>query len=203
MARGRNRKKVNATGRNEQTERFASLRHRILISEAYRSLDLTARGLLTELIMLENGRNNGSLWLSVADATDRLGIADQRATMRAFDDLQDRGLIAMTKDAHFSIKAAETSRARCWRLTWVSCEGKPPTNAWQTYSAPPQTKARKAADRGLRAMARYRKALSADKMPLVNSTALPPIRPYFTTQPAEEFHTRRREEFRKTAVVRC
>lgn len=186
MARGRNRKKVNATGRNEQTERFASLRHRILISEAYRSLDLTARGLLTELIMLENGRNNGSLWLSVADATDRLGIADQRATMRAFDDLQDRGLIAMTKDAHFSMKAAETSRARCWRLTWVSCDGKPPTNAWQTYSAPPQTKARKAADRGLQAMARYRKAQAAQKIPIVDFSVLPPKSTYFSRAPAEE-----------------
>lgn len=186
MARGRNRKKPNATGRNEQTERFVRLPHRILLSEAYRSLDLTARALLTELAMIENGKNNGSIWLSVADGTDRLGIADQRATMRAFDDLQDRGLIAMTKDAHFSVKAGETSRARCWQLTWLSCDGKPPTHAWQQYAAPAQTKARKAADRGLKAMARFRKALAAHKIPVVDFSAMAPKLPYFRATPAEK-----------------
>lgn len=170
--RKRNSSRVNATGRNDQTDRFAGLRHRFLIKEAYRSLDPVARALLVEVVMLESGKNNGSLWLSVADATDRLGMSDQHATIRAFADLQDRGFIRMTKDAHFSIKAAETSRARCWRLTWLSCDGKPPTNDWEKYVAPPNTKARKRADRGLRAMARYRKALAAHQMPTVEFTAL-------------------------------
>lgn len=186
MTRRRNRSKPNATGRNEQVERFARLPHRILLSEAYRSLDCVARSLLTEIIMLENGKNNGSLWLSVADATDRLGLSDQRAAMRGFDDLQDRGLIAMTKDSHFSVKAGETSRARCWRLTWLSFDGKPPTHDWQKYVAPPQTKARKATDRGLKAMARYRKALSAHKIPTVDFTAMPSKSPYFRHPPAEK-----------------
>lgn len=172
--RGRNR--VNATGRNENpVERFARLPHRILNSEAYRSLDLTARGLLVELITIENGRNNGSLWLSIQDATDRLGLSDARPAMRAFDDLQDRGLIAMTKDAHFSIKAADTSRARCWRLTWLAFDGKAPTNAWQDYIAPPKTKARQLADRGLRALARFKKALSSHRIPIVDFTVTPPV----------------------------
>lgn len=184
MARRRKGSRVNATGRNEQTDRFVGLRHRILISEAYRSLDTVARSLLTEIAMIENGRNNGSLWLSVADATDRLGLADQHAAMRGFNDLQDRGLIALTKEAHFSVKASETSRARCWRLTWQSWAGKPPTNDWERYVAPPKTKARKAADRGLRAMARYRKMLAADRIPVVDSSALPPIPPYFAVEAA-------------------
>lgn len=183
------RSKINATGRNEQTERFARLPHRILISEAYRSLDLVARALLTELVMMENGSNNGSLWLSVADATDRLGQSDARPAMRGFDDLVDRGFIQMTKDAHFSIKAAETSRARCWRLTWLAFDRKPPSNNWQSYIAPPKTKARKAADKGLRAMARFRKALSAHKLPVVDFTALDAVSPSSTTQAAGEFTT--------------
>lgn len=176
MARGhaRNSKKVNATGRNETTDRFARLPHRILISESYRSLDPTARSLLTELTMIENGKNNGSLWLSVSDATDRLGLSDDRPAMRAFDDLQDRGFIRMTKDAHFSIKTAETSRARCWRITWLPFDRKAASNDWQSYQAPPQTKARKAADRGLKAMKRFRQALSAHKLPVVDFTALDP-----------------------------
>lgn len=187
--RARKRGKVNATGRNEQTDRFVSLRHRMLMSEAFRSLDLAARALLTELVMLENGKNNGSLWLSVQDATDRLGLADARPAMRAFDDLRDRGLIAMTKDAHFTVKAAETSRARCWRLTWLPFDGKPPTNNWQSYEAPAHTKARKATDRGLQAMARYRKALAAHKIPLVDFTATPPIPPESAPGPAGNFTT--------------
>ncbi|MES2493571.1 MAG: hypothetical protein V4579_09875 [Pseudomonadota bacterium] len=189
MARGRNRNKPDATGRNEQVERFARLPHRILLSEAYRSLDPVARALLTELVMIDNGKNNGSLWLSIADATDRLGLADQRPAMRAFDDLQDRGVLVMTKDAHFSVKAGETSRARCWRITWLPFDGKPPTHDWQKYAAPPQTKARKATDRGLRAMARYRKALAAHKIPTVDFTATPSKPAYFTLPPAEESAT--------------
>lgn len=173
MARGRNRRKPNATGRNEQVDRFARLPHSVLLSEAYRSLDPVARSLLTEVVMLDNGKNNGSLWLSVADGTDRLGLADQRPVMRAFGDLQDRGLLAMTKDAHFSVKAGETSRARCWRITWLPAD-RPPTHEWRTYVAPAQTKARKATDRGNKAMARYRKAMASHKIPVVDFTATAP-----------------------------
>ena len=151
--------------------------HSILVSEAYRSLDPVARALLIEITMLENGRNNGSLWLSIRDATDRLGMADARPTMRSFEALQDRGLIKMTKDAHFTVKASDTSRARCWRLTWLPYDGKPPSNDWQKYVAPPKTNARKAADKGLRAMARFRKAVSENKMPVVDFTAMTPISP--------------------------
>lgn len=133
---------------------------------------------------MENGRNNGSLWLSIRDATDRLGQADARPAMRAFEDLQDRGLIAMTHDSHFSIKAAETSRARCWRITWQAYDRKGPTNEWQAYTAPAKTKARKAADRGQKAMARYRKALSENKMPVVDFTAPASKTHYFADETA-------------------
>ena len=175
MARqsARRKSKVNATGRNEnRTERFALLPHRVLISDAYRSLDTVARSLLTEIVMIESGKNNGSLWLSVKDATDRLGLADARPAMRGFDDLQDRGFVRMTKEAHFSIKTADTSRARCWRLTWLAYDRKPASNDWERYVAPPQSKARKAADRGLKAMARFRKALSSERMPVVDFPAM-------------------------------
>ena len=80
--------------------------------------------------------------------------------------------IAMTKEAHFTIKAADTSRARCWRLTWLAYDNKPPSNDWERYVAPSPSKARKAADRGLKAMARFRKALAAHRLPIVNFTAI-------------------------------
>ena len=168
--RGRN--KVNATGRNENTtKRFAGIPHEILISAAYRSLDCTARALLLELVMMENGQNNGSVWLSVRDAVDRLGITDARPAIRSFDMLQSVGLIAMTKEAHFSIKAADTSRARCWRLTWLRFDRKPPSNEWSNYQPPAGSRENKRADQGLRAMSRYRKQLSQNKIPIVDFTA--------------------------------
>jgi len=173
-SKGRNGNRANITGRSESTDRFARLPHSILKSEAYRSLDTVARCLLTELVMIETGRNNGSLWLSIKDATDRIGLSDARPAMRAFEDLQDRGFVKMTKEAHFAIKAAETSRARCWRLTWLPYANKGPTNEWETYSAPAKTKARKLADKGLHAMARFRKALASHQMPVVNFTAMVP-----------------------------
>ncbi|MGB3710474.1 MAG: hypothetical protein WA985_02170 [Erythrobacter sp.] len=173
MASRRNRRgKVNAKGRNENPiKRFVGLPHEILLSPAFRSLDAVARSLLTEIAMLENGRNNGSLWLSVRDATDRVGLADARPVIRGFDMLQEAGLIAMTKDAHFTVKASETSRARCWRLTWRPFDGKPPSNEWRDYQPEAGTKESKRADKGLRAMARYRKQLASSKIPVVDFTA--------------------------------
>ncbi|VVT18101.1 hypothetical protein [Erythrobacter sp. EC-HK427] len=174
--RKRGRNKVNPTGRNENTtKRFAGIPHEILKSAAYRALDPVARALLIELIMMENGRNNGSLWLGVKDAIDRLGMADARPLIKAFDLLQATGLIVMTKDAHFSVKAAETSRARCWGLTWLSIDGKPPKNSWQDYLPAPKSRESKRAEKGLRAMSRYCKQLAANKIPIVDFTATPPL----------------------------
>lgn len=76
MVGGTNKRKKNrpnATGRNP-TSRFVGLRHSLLSSNAYRSLSCAARALLVELVMLHNGENNGSLYLSVRDAAARLGF---------------------------------------------------------------------------------------------------------------------------------
>lgn len=174
--RKRGRNKVNAKGRNENTtKRFAAIPHEILISAGYRSLDLTARALLIEIVMMENGRNNGSLWLSVKDAADRLGLTDARPAMRAFEMLQRAGLIAMTKDAHFSVKASETSRARCWRLTWRAFDNKPPSDEWRSYQPEGGTRDSKRAHKGLQAMDRFRKRCAQNKIPVVDFATMPLI----------------------------
>src|SRR5687768_10547424 len=142
MVRVRDRRRAqrpNAKGRNDKAGQFVKLDHRILKSAAYASLDLTARALLQELVMIYNGDNNGSLWLGTRDARDRLGLADSHPVLRAFADVQDRGFVTMAKDGHFSVKAADTSRARCWRLTfhsWPECptrSKRAPTNEWERY----------------------------------------------------------------------
>lgn len=170
----RNRANLNNKGRNPTT-RFARLDHRLLNSPAYRSLSTAARALLVELTMLENGVNNGSLYLGVRDAAGRLGMSDLTAVRSAFDELQQLGFVEMTEDATFHVKAADKSRARCWRLTWLAGPGrKGPTMDFVTRQPPPGTKAHKRMDRGMRALKTYRKARDAGNLPVLESSTLDP-----------------------------
>jgi len=170
--RKRKKNKPNQTGRNATT-RFARLDHRLLSSCAYRALTPTARALLVELTMLENGANNGSLYLSIRDAADRIGIVDLTAARNAFDELQDLGFIAMTEEAHFHVKAAEKSRARCWRLTWLAGPGrKGPTMEYATCQPQPGTKPHKRMEKGMRALKRYGKARDSGRLPVVDSDTM-------------------------------
>ncbi|MDP4540146.1 hypothetical protein Q9K01_10955 [Qipengyuania sp. DY56-A-20] len=127
-------------------------------------------------MMLYNGQNNGSLYLSAKDLTARLGLADNNVALRAFNDLQERGFIECAKAAHFAVKASDTSRARCWRLTWHAWPESPvrarraPTRAWLEYRPEGGTKANKRADRRLRALAKYRKDEASGRLPDVKST---------------------------------
>ena len=170
MTSRRNGNRPNKSGRNENpTGRFARLPHEVLLSPAYRSLSPNARALLVEMMAMDNGQNNGSLWLSIRDAGARIGLVNKESVGRAFDDLANAGLIAMTKEAHFSVKAAETSRARCWRLTfvhWVGVGGR--TDEWKQF-VPADKAASRRAQMGLAADAAYRKALAQEKMPVLNS----------------------------------
>lgn len=173
MVKPRRPKKPNATGRSD-TSRFVRLDYRILNSNAYRSLTPNARSLLVELIMLYNGMNNGSLYLSVTDAAHRMGVADHHAASRAFDELQDLGFIELTEEAHFQVKASERSRARRWRLTWEAGPGrKLPSSPFLECEPEPHTPARKRMERGCKALKTYRKARDGKKLPVVDSTMLP------------------------------
>lgn len=178
MARSKDRpRKPNATGRNDKSGQFVMLPHRLLKSAAYASLDLVARGLLQELVMIYNGDNNGSIYLSAVDATARLGLTDKRPALRAFGHLQDRGFITLTMDSHFSVKAAVASRARCWRLTWHAwpeCQTKAkrvPTQDWERYQ-PPNGPIGQRADTRLRTLAKHRKDTIAGRLPGVNFTPM-------------------------------
>lgn len=173
-ARAAKSKKLDRKGRNQaEVGSFTRLGHDLLGSTAYRSLTPNARALLVELASLYNGRNNGSLWLSVRDAADRMGVADTKAAQRAFQDLMDAGFIDMTKDAFFSVKTSMTSRARCWRLTWLfdHSNKKPATNRWKQWE-PEAGTAKRRASRGLLALKAYRKAQSENKMPVVDFSTM-------------------------------
>ena len=161
------------SGRNAEPQgRFARLDHKLSASPAYRSLNPTARALLVELAMMENGKNNGSLWLSVRDAAKRLGLADAKAIQGAFSALADSGFLAMTCNAYFNVRASDVSRARCWRLTWLPVPGvAAPTNEWVRYT-PADDRAQVRAHLGAKALASYRRQLSRNKFPVVESSTL-------------------------------
>lgn len=148
MGRRRNRNRVNATGRNN-TSRFARLDFRKLYSNAYRALSPNERSLLIELLMLYNGENNGSLYMSVRDAAHRMGVADLTAASRSFDALQALGFIEMTVPSEFRPGSSGKSRARCWRLTWLAGPGRK-APSWEFLEREPaaQTLARKRMERG-------------------------------------------------------
>jgi len=186
---------MNAKGRNDLTDRFVRLPHKLLKSAAYRSLGTTARALLNDLTLLDNGQNNGSLYLSLRDATNRLGLSDHHSARIAFDELLDTGFVRCTKEAHFHVKAADQSRARCWCLTWLAAPSlkRPATNEWERYDPPAGSKQRKRAERGAKALKRYYQAVTSHRLPVVESTVISPSKGNSGSIPVVETTTARSE----------
>ena len=190
---------VDKKGRTKKAGRFVALPHRVLISRAYGSLDCVTRQLLLGLCMIYNGSNNGSLWLSVRDAMDRLGLSDHHAVTRAFEDLEDRRFIQLTKEAHFSVKASSTSRARCWRVSWLVWQEGPksrraPDWSFEQWQMPEGTdkksaKARKRAEQRAEAIKRWRKAQSENRLPVVDFTTTTLERQDSRPSPVVDFTT--------------
>lgn len=174
MARWRGNK-PNRKGRNP-TSRFVRLDHNSLLkTPAYRALSPNARSLYIELAMLENASNNGSLYLSVRDAAARMGVSDLTAASNAFDELCEAGFIALTCDATFGVKSSAISRARCWRLTSESTTNRAPTREFANRQPRPGTREHRRMERGLRALKRYYKNQSEEKMPVLESRTLDPL----------------------------
>ena len=119
-------------GRNK-TGRFVKLEHYLLNSPAYRSLCCCARSLLVELYALYNGSNNGTLYMSVRQAQQRLGDVGRKAAEKAFNELQDRGFITVVQKGSFTCKV---QLATTWRLTEHDCEGRPATKDFMRWTPP-------------------------------------------------------------------
>jgi hypothetical protein len=100
------------------------IRRSLLHSPQFSALSCSSRSLLFELQAMFNGTNNGTIFLSVRDATARLGLADFKAAQSAFAELRQVGWISETVAGCFAVKAGEVSRARAWRLNWIGRDGK-------------------------------------------------------------------------------
>jgi len=119
--------------------------------------------------MLYNGRNNGSIFLSVRDAADRLGVTDVNVARNAFDDLQRAGFIIMTQTSSFDLKYSVNNRARSWRLTYKEAQDtetgkfRKVTNEYLNYEPEAGTKDRKRMDSGNKVLKKYRNVQSQNK----------------------------------------
>jgi hypothetical protein len=110
--RGRGRG-VDATGRSIGPSRFLQLPHYLLKSQAWQSLDATARALFIEVAQRYNGYNNGEIGLGVREAGVSMHVRPQTAG-RAFGTLVATGFLRVGRDSAFNVKAR---LAREWIVT--------------------------------------------------------------------------------------
>ena len=109
---------------------FFMFHHEIFESDAFRSLDCTARSLLFELLRKYVPSNNEEVYLSVRNAASRLRVNKDTAS-KAFSKLSDRGFIVMTNHALWQQRLS-----RKWRLTSQPFKGREPTDDWRGYKKP-------------------------------------------------------------------
>tara|TARA_R110002096_G_scaffold422225_1_gene628626 strand:- start:1078 stop:1524 length:447 start_codon:yes stop_codon:yes gene_type:complete len=129
----RNRQKLNGFGQS-RGDRFVQLPYYMLESPAWLSLSPNAAKLYIDVCKRYNGINNGTISYSVREA-EKIGLTKSTAA-RAFQELQDRGFLALTSEANFHLK---TKEARLWRLTAFSACGKDATKDFMRWRPPTRT----------------------------------------------------------------
>jgi hypothetical protein len=169
------RNRVNAKGRSTGSiERFIGIRRSLIHSPQYSALSCASRALLLELQAMFNGTNNGTIFLSVRDATARLGLADFKAAQAAFAELRQLGWITETVAGCFALKAGEISRARAWHLNWLGRDGKSTgSDALPALDYPALTKVQKLrVERRQKVLSQYLKDYQRGHFAVEESTAL-------------------------------
>jgi len=118
-------------GKRSEDGQFVNVPYAMLKSPAWRSLSGNAMRVWFELHSRFNGGNNGRLSLSMAEASEALGIG-KATVQRAFKELQDKGFLVLVKEGNWYHR-----RAHEWRLTTKSMQGAkskvPPTLDWRQW----------------------------------------------------------------------
>jgi hypothetical protein len=134
MPKRRISRRPNRTGRSEGEGQYAILRYALLNSEAWRTLSGAAIKVFLELRTRFNGGNNGELHMSLEEGAGLLQLG--KATVhRAFQELEDKGLVVLTKRGQWYGREASE-----WALTDKSVNGALPTNAWKAWRPPGPTR---------------------------------------------------------------
>ena len=107
----------NRTGRSKNNEgRYVLLPHRVIDSPGYQATGPAARAVLIEVHRLFNGKNNGSLALSVRLIAQRTNVSKDTVA-RAINELVNCGLLRRVKASSFSQKKVAAE----YRLTSLTC----------------------------------------------------------------------------------
>lgn len=118
-------------GKRAAEGQYTNLPYALLKSEAWRSLSGAAAKVFLELNTRFNGSNNGTVRLSMNEATEALGIG-KATVQRAFVELQDKGFVALAREGNWYHRQAHE-----WRLTTKSVqttEGtKSQTDDWKRW----------------------------------------------------------------------
>lgn len=125
----------NRTGRSKKLGQFVAITNPMTKSEAWRSLSGGAVKVYVELHSRYNGRNNGDLSLSYADAAALLQLG-KTTIKRAFDELTEKGFIIRMREGHWYGRRAAT-----WAVTDRTIDipkHAMATNAWKEWKPAPQ-----------------------------------------------------------------
>lgn len=121
MARSR-KKKYDHYRRNSG---YISFYYDVWDSDAFQSLTPKARCLLLELQRKEYPNRNGEIGMSEKNAAKLLGCSENTAS-DAFNELQQQGLIERCYYGDYT-----QGKASEWRITFLQCRGREPTNEWK------------------------------------------------------------------------
>ena len=100
--------------RRSRTERFIALPFSVLGTPAWQALSGNAVKVLIELIKLNNGSNNGGMFLSARQAADRANLSSNTAA-KCLTEIVEAGFVDIVEKGAFSRK---TKAATTYRLTW-------------------------------------------------------------------------------------
>lgn len=110
---------------------YAPLTYALLKSDAWRDLSGAAVKVFLELHTRFNGSNNGTLRLSYAEAAEALHMG-KATVQRAFQDLQNKGLVVLEKEGNWYHRQAHE-----WRITTKGVHRarhkEVPTHDWRLY----------------------------------------------------------------------
>lgn len=107
------------TERRKFVPRHIRLDHSMTGSDSWIAMDPVACKLIVVLMRLEDGKNNGELFLSVRAAAKDMGVSINTAA-RAFKIAEQHGFIKPTAKGYFQVKGGP---ATCWRLTALAAPG--------------------------------------------------------------------------------
>ena len=133
---GKSRQKADHRG-DTRGGQWVGIPHVVVDSEAYQTLSLWARAILTEMVRAMNGYNNGAIAVGYVHLCKRLNNSNKRALAKGIAELMSHGLIDTEADASWKGR-----RTREYRLTFVNTtpggKHKPATNDYLSWSGPSQ-----------------------------------------------------------------